>query len=60
MNIINSAIIVESTNELKRKSLPHYILENDSNKIDFFDSSGPMSLQEMEKKHKCYNQLIFL
>jgi DNA-binding NtrC family response regulator len=53
MNIINSAIIVESTKELSKKSLPGYFVESnhiqtkhDENKDDI-----PCSLSEIEKEH---------
>lgn len=44
MNIINSAVIIESTNELKRKSLPSYFLEN----VGFTELK---SLEEVEHEH---------
>lgn len=51
MNIINSAVIVESTNELKKKSLPSYFLEN----IGFGDNeTGEIdlkTLEEVENEH---------
>lgn len=51
MNIINSSVIVESENELQKKSLPHYFLEfSYSNTSNNFDQI-PQSLQEMEKIH---------
>ncbi len=51
MNIINSAIIVESSKVLHKKSLPNYFLNN-GNSLDHFDESVvPCSLQEAEKKH---------
>jgi len=50
-NIINSAIIVESGDELRKKSLPHYFLEN-TNKNEFYDGDvPPRSLQEVEIEH---------
>lgn len=52
MNIINSSIIVESSNELRKKSLPNYFLENNNNGYSDFDSNiVPPSLSEIEKKH---------
>ena len=51
MNIINSAIIVESTNELKKKSLPNYILENSAHKAEIDLNSNKLSLHEIEKDH---------
>ncbi len=51
MNIVNSAVIVESSNELKKKSLPSYFLEN----LGFGDSGPPdtplKTLQEVENEH---------
>jgi DNA-binding NtrC family response regulator len=50
MNMINSAIIVESSNELRRKSLPNYFLEyNYYDKLE--GEATPMSLSEVEKEH---------
>lgn len=54
MNIINSAIIVEPTDELKRKSLPGYFIENNhsagmAEEPDADDT--PCSLSELEKEH---------
>ncbi len=50
MNIINSAIIVESGKELKKQSLPHYFLTNQ----DSYQSNTQVelfSLEEVEKRH---------
>ncbi len=50
MNIINSAVIIESGTELHKKSLPHYFLEN-SNIRETTTSGRPLlSLSEMEKE----------
>jgi DNA-binding NtrC family response regulator len=54
MNIINSAIIVEPTNELRKKSLPGYFMENNhapvlSQQTD--ENDIPCSLSEIEKEH---------
>jgi DNA-binding NtrC family response regulator len=50
MNIINSAIIVETSDELRKKSLPNYFLENfDQSHIS--DPSFPDSLEQVEKEH---------
>lgn len=50
-NIINSAIIVENSNELKKKSLPNYFLETGC-QIEQYDSDiTPPSLEEVEKNH---------
>lgn len=51
MNIINSAVIVESAHELKKKSLPSYFLENAG-----FGDYGPTdaslkTLEEIENDH---------
>lgn len=51
MNIINSAIIVESTNELRKKSLPNYFLENNNSICPLDDDIIPHSLNEIEKDH---------
>ena len=51
MNLINSAIIVESTNELHKKSLPNYFLENNNSYGELDSEIIPQSLEEMEKKH---------
>ncbi|GAB4277938.1 MAG: sigma-54 dependent transcriptional regulator [Marinilabiliales bacterium] len=50
LNIINSAMIIETSNELKKKSLPHYLLETTNAYIDK-ESVKPLSLQELEKEH---------
>jgi DNA-binding NtrC family response regulator len=50
MNIINSSMIVETTNELRRKSLPNYFLDHhDQN--GFEEGIQPGSLEDMEKEH---------
>ncbi|MFA7228404.1 MAG: sigma-54 dependent transcriptional regulator [Melioribacteraceae bacterium] len=51
MNLINSAIIVESTNELHKKSLPNYFLgaNNCFNELD--KGIVPQTLEEIEKTH---------
>lgn len=49
MNIINSAIIVESTNELTKKSLPNYFLE--FNNVGVSEEEIPYSLNDIEKIH---------
>lgn len=55
MNIINSAIIVEPTNELRKKSLPGYFVENNHiPKIVEGDDDVPCSLSELEKEHIDY------
>ena len=51
MNIINSAIIVESSDELKKKSLPSYFLSGDNHFENFDDNQTPVSLTELEKEH---------
>ncbi|MCK4664445.1 MAG: sigma-54-dependent Fis family transcriptional regulator [Bacteroidales bacterium] len=50
INIINSGIIVESTNELRKKSLPHYLLENNNITDELAERSKPKSLMEVEKE----------
>ncbi|MCK4835099.1 MAG: sigma-54-dependent Fis family transcriptional regulator [Candidatus Aminicenantes bacterium] len=51
MNIINSAIIVESNHELRKKSLPHYFLSNNRIPDDFAEESASRSLVEVEREH---------
>jgi len=51
MNIINSAIIVESSNELKKKSLPHYFLENTKHSSVILEGYAPKKMWEVEKDH---------
>jgi DNA-binding NtrC family response regulator len=51
MNIINSAIIVESTNELRKKSLPGYFLENNNAVCQLDEDFIPGSLNDIEKDH---------
>ncbi len=51
MNIINSAVIVESGSELQKKSLPNYFLEKARLQVDT-QHTGPLpSLLELEKEH---------
>jgi len=45
MNIINSAVIVESAGELRKKSLPNYFLENT---VVGDGSMGDVSLKSLE------------
>jgi DNA-binding NtrC family response regulator len=49
MNIINSAIIIETGNELHKKSLPHYFLENSNFKEDAATGLPLKTLSEIEK-----------
>ncbi len=51
MNLINSAIIVETSPELKKKSLPSYFLENTSFTNQLSDDFIPKSMEEIEKEH---------
>lgn len=53
MNIINSAIIVECCQELQKKSLPHYFLENTriSTVDESYGGQALLSLEEVEKRH---------
>ncbi|MGE5339985.1 MAG: sigma-54-dependent transcriptional regulator [Candidatus Omnitrophota bacterium] len=52
MNIINSAIIVEPTQELQKKSLPNYFLENSQMPQEgTFNGQLLLSLSEVEKRH---------
>jgi DNA-binding NtrC family response regulator len=51
MNIINSAVIVESTHELKKKSLPSYFLEN-TGAGDYGPADTSLgTLEEVENDH---------
>jgi len=50
MNVINSAVIIETGSELNKKSLPHYFLENSGLKEDS-DMDFPLkTLSEIEKE----------
>ncbi len=51
MNIINSAVIVESTNELKKKSLPSYFLENEGFGESWATDTPLKTLEEVENEH---------
>ncbi|MGE5681491.1 MAG: sigma-54-dependent transcriptional regulator [Bacillota bacterium] len=51
MNIINSAVIVEATDELKKKSLPGYFLEKNQFIPDTEEEETPGTLAEAEKIH---------
>ncbi len=52
INIINSAIIVEASNILTKKSLPSYFLENNNHAVDSFEEEEmPQSLKDIEKMH---------
>lgn len=54
MNIINSAMIVESSEELRKKSLPGYFVENNHAHVAVEaedDDDLPCTLVEMEKEH---------
>jgi len=51
MNIINSSIIVESSPELQKNSLPHYFLENIDSQPQIVHGSQLLSLKDMEKNH---------
>jgi len=51
MNLINSAIIVESTNELRKKSLPNYFLSTNGSYKEFDEEIIPPTLNEVEKQH---------
>jgi DNA-binding NtrC family response regulator len=50
MNIINSAIIIESGQELHKKSLPHYFLENSSVREATSAGQPLLPLSEIEKE----------
>ncbi len=51
MNIINSAVIIESTNELRKKSLPNYFLESAPAHEGGLMDVPLKTLTEMEKEH---------
>ncbi|MCD4651331.1 MAG: sigma-54-dependent Fis family transcriptional regulator, partial [Candidatus Cloacimonetes bacterium] len=51
MNIINSTIIVESSKEIRKASLPHYFLENASVQKSVGETFNLKTLQEVEKEH---------
>jgi DNA-binding NtrC family response regulator len=52
MNIINSAVIIESLNEIRKKSLPSYFLEDSSVLADAGPLEMPLkTLQDVEKDH---------
>ncbi len=52
MNIINSSIIVESSQELQKKSLPSYFLENSQIPQEAsFSGQMLLTLSEVEKRH---------
>ncbi len=51
MNIINSAIIVEPTGVLTKKSLPNYFMESNHNGSQYEETERPDSLIDVEKMH---------
>jgi DNA-binding NtrC family response regulator len=51
MNIINSAIIVESGRELRKKSLPNYFLDLNGSYEEYDSDVLPPTLEEVEKIH---------
>lgn len=52
MNIINSGVIIETSSELKKKSLPNYFLENTTHIIDDgFTDLRLKSLEDVEREH---------
>ena len=51
MNIINSSMIVETSGELRKTSLPSYFLENQSNNNHLEEGIVPGTLEEIEKEH---------
>ncbi len=50
MNVINSAVIIETGSELNKKSLPHYFLENSALKEGLDSDVRLKTLSEMEKE----------
>jgi DNA-binding NtrC family response regulator len=51
MNIINSAVIIESSSELRKKSFPNYFLENAVVSENGFGDMPLKSLEEVETDH---------
>ena len=51
MNILNSAIIIETGDELKKTALPHYFLKNTQFPNDIDSGFEPKSLSEVENIH---------
>jgi DNA-binding NtrC family response regulator len=51
MNVINSAVIIETGPELSKKSLPHYFLENSAIRNDLEMDFPMKTLNEIEKEH---------
>ncbi|MGA3173214.1 MAG: sigma-54 dependent transcriptional regulator [Syntrophorhabdales bacterium] len=51
MNIINSAVIIESTGELRKKSFPNYFLENTVVGDNNIGDISVKSLEEVENDH---------
>lgn len=51
MNILNSAIIIETGDELRKSALPHYFLKNVHSTNGFEDGFHLNSLTEIEKEH---------
>ena len=51
MNIINSAVIIESTGELRKKSLPNYFLENTVVGDNSLGDTPLKSLEDVETDH---------
>jgi DNA-binding NtrC family response regulator len=51
MNIINSAVIIETTGDLRKKSLPNYFLENTVMSDNLHGDLALKSLEEVEKDH---------
>ena len=51
MNVINSAVIIESTNEIRKKSLPNYFLEGATVLDEGFTDIPLKSMADVEKDH---------
>jgi DNA-binding NtrC family response regulator len=51
MNIINSAVIIETTGEIRKKSLPQYFLETSVYAEDAVWDVPQKTLKEIEKEH---------
>lgn len=51
MNVINSAVIVESANEIRKKSLPNYFLESAANLDEGLTDVPLKTIADVEKDH---------
>jgi len=51
MNVINSSVLIESTNEIRKKSLPSYFLESATSFDEGFTNIPLKSMADVEKDH---------